>query len=268
MNAALQHLQAAAPALLGGVTVTIIVALFAIVLSMCLAIPAGLGRISRSGVIRSVSTLYVEVVRGTPLLLQLYVWFYGVNILLGILFNFNIDQTIYNILTALNSNSLAPKQDVSGFFFGVVGLSVNYGAYLAEVIRAGILAVDTGQGEAAATLGMSRWQTMRLIVLPQALRIMVPPLTNNFITLVQDTSFLQVLGVAELSLVSFANAQSTSNTSVRWGFFGTELVVYFVICYSIALVARRFEANNSLGIAPRRSIMGGALSLARRPRAG
>ncbi|MEO7001863.1 MAG: amino acid ABC transporter permease [Ktedonobacterales bacterium] len=268
MNGVLQALLTAVPALLAGVEVTVAAAALGIVLAMCLAIPAGLGRISRSGIIRSVSTFYVEVVRGTPLLLQLYIWFYGVNILLGILFHFNIDQTIYNMLTVFNSNTIFPKQGISSFFFGVIGLSVNYGAYLAEVIRAGVLAVDKGQGEAAATLGMSRWQTMRLIVLPQALRIMVPPLTNNFITLVQDTAFLQVLGVADLSLVALTGAQVTSSASIRWGFFGAELVIYFIICYSIALIARRFETNNSLGIAPRRSIMGGALSLARRPRAG
>ncbi len=79
---------------------------------------------------------------------------------------------------------------MTGLFFGVIGLGVNYGAYLAEVVRAGILAVDHGQTEAAQTLGLGRLQTARMIVLPQALRLMTPPLTNNFITLVQDTSFL------------------------------------------------------------------------------
>jgi ABC-type amino acid transport system permease subunit len=77
-----------------------------------------------------------------------------------------------------------------------------------------------------------------MIVLPQALRLMIPSLTNNFITLVQDTAFLQILAVAELSLIIQGITEGTSNPSIRWGFYVVELAVYFVICYSLALVAR------------------------------
>jgi ABC-type amino acid transport system permease subunit len=207
---------------------------------MVIAIPVGFGRLSRVTIIRSLSTTYVEVVRGTPLLLQLLVWFYGVRIMLLTVFQLNIDTLIYNLLTNLNSNSLYPKQNglVTGIFFGVIGLGVNYGAYLAEVVRAGVLAVDHGQTEAAQTLGLSRLQTARLIVLPQALRLMTPPLTNNFITLVQDTAFLQILAVGELSLTIFGITAGTTNPTIRWGFYVVELAIYFVICYSLALLAR------------------------------
>jgi His/Glu/Gln/Arg/opine family amino acid ABC transporter permease subunit len=228
------------PVLISATITTIVLALVAGVIAMVIAIPVGFGRLSRVTIIRSICTTYVEVVRGTPLLLQLLVWFYGVRIMLLTVFQLNIDTFIYNLLTDLNSNSLYPKQNglVTGIFFGVIGLGVNYGAYLAEVVRAGVLAVDHGQTEAAQTLGLGRLQTARMIVLPQALRLMTPPLTNNFITLVQDTSFLQILAVGELSLTIFGITAGTTNPTIRWGFYVVELAIYFSICYSLALLAQ------------------------------
>jgi His/Glu/Gln/Arg/opine family amino acid ABC transporter permease subunit len=226
------------PNLVNAAILTVVLALVAGVLAMVIAIPVGFGRLSRVTIIRSLSTTYVEVVRGTPLLLQLLVWFYGVRILLLAIFHLNVDTIAYDLLTSLNSNSLFPKGGVTGLVLGVIGLGVNYGAYMAEVVRAGILAVDQGQTEAAQTLGLSRLQIARMIVLPQALRLMIPPLTNNFITLVQDTAFLQILAVAELSLVTQGFIAGTTNPTIRWGFYVNELLFYFVICYSLSLVAR------------------------------
>ncbi len=246
------------PLLVSATITTIVLALVAGVIAMVIAIPVGFGRLSRVTIIRSLCTTYVEVVRGTPLLLQLLVWFYGVRILLLTVFQLNIDTFIYNLLTDLNSNSLYPKQNglVTGIFFGVIGLGVNYGAYLAEVVRAGVLAVDHGQTEAAQTLGLGRLQTARMIVLPQALRLMTPPLTNNFITLVQDTSFLQILAVGELSLTIFGITAGTTNPTIRWGFYVVELAIYFAICYSLALLARGRNAalSASRPSASRRSL--------------
>ncbi len=251
MNGVLQPLLQAAPLIVSGIEVTVGCSLIAIVLAMACAIPAGFGRLSRNPITRSLSSFYVETVRGTPLLLQLLIWGYGVPILLLVLFNFNPDTVAYNLLTALNSNTLFPRgSGISNIFFAVVGLSFNYGAYLAEVIRAGILAVDAGQTEAAVSLGLRRSQVARLVVLPQALRYMLPPLTNNFITLVQDTSFFQVLGVFDLSLHIQGLVQSTNNTLLRWEFYGVELAIYFVICYSLSLVSRRYQGTS--GAAPRR----------------
>jgi His/Glu/Gln/Arg/opine family amino acid ABC transporter permease subunit len=244
------------PKILNGALITIVGALISMVLAMVFAIPAGLGRLSRVPAIRSVSTLYVEVIRGTPLLLQLFIWIYGVRIVLLTLFNFNIDSQVYNLLSAMNSNNLFPSTGVSALFFAVVGLSFNYGAYLAEVIRAGVLAVDSGQNEASLSLGLSQFQTTRYIVLPQALRIMIPPITNNFITLVQDTAFWQVLAVPELSLATQSIAQETNSNLIRWEFFTVELVIYFVICYSLALVSRELETRNTSGTRTRRPLLG------------
>src|SRR5579863_8716175 len=101
-------LISALPDLLGGAWVTIYASIFGIILAMVFAIPAGLGRLSKNAIIRSVCSFYVETIRGTPLLLQLIVWYFGVRILLLTLFNFNVDVATYHLLTALNSNSLYP----------------------------------------------------------------------------------------------------------------------------------------------------------------
>jgi His/Glu/Gln/Arg/opine family amino acid ABC transporter permease subunit len=239
------------PKLVTGILVTLTLFLASGVLALVIAIPAGLGRISRNYIIRSVSTFYVETVRGTPLFFQLIVWYFGVQVVLVALFGFNADQLIYNFLTMLNSNSLFPKNGVSGLFFGIIGLGVNYGAYLAEVIRAGVLAVEQGQTEAALSLGLSRIQTARFVVLPQAFRIMIPPLTNNFVTLVQDTALVgtAVIGVYDIELTIQTAGVATSNLFIRLGLYAIELALYFVICYPLALFARRAERHMERAVA-------------------
>lgn len=245
MGALVNALVSAFPALLGATELTIACAVVAALIALALGIPAGFGRVSRAPLVRSLSTFYVETIRGTPLLLQLFVWYYGVSIVLLTLFNLDIDTTVYQVLTALNSNSFFPTGGVSSFFFAVVGLGFNYGAYMAEVVRAGIQAVDPGEVEAAHSLGLSNFQTSRLVVLPQALRLMTPSLTNNLITLVQDTSFLQVLGIAELSLVTYGFTTAISSPSIRWTFYGVALLEYFVICYALALVSQWYERRTA-----------------------
>jgi len=232
--------------ILVGTAVTAVSSLIAIILAMAIAIPTGFARLSKVRLVRSIATFYVETIRGTPLLLQLLMWFFGARLLLYFLFNLNIDTQFYNLLTVLNSNNLYDSISkatggVSGLFFAIIGLAFNYGAYLAEVIRAGIQAVPQGQLEAAGSLGLSRFETSRFIVLPQALRIMIPPLTNNFITLIQDTAFFQVLGVLELSLSTQSSALGTSNIVLRWEGYIIELVIYFVLCYSLVLLSRGME---------------------------
>jgi His/Glu/Gln/Arg/opine family amino acid ABC transporter permease subunit len=231
------------PRLVSGVAVTIVVFVFSAILSMAIAIPVGLGRTSRSRIIRSLCTFYVETIRGTPLFLQLSVWFFGIQVVLISLFGFNADQFVYNFLTAFDSNTLFPANGVSGLFFGIIGLSVNYGAYMAEVIRAGVLSVEQGQTEAALSLGLSRFQASRFIVLPQALRIMIPPLTNNLITLVQDTAIVStvVVGLYDLELVVQTTVQANGSPLVRWGLYLVELGIYFLMCYPLALISRRAE---------------------------
>ena len=251
MDTLIETLKLNAPLLVSAVLITVLGSAISIVLAMTLAIPTAFARLSKNVLLRSVSSFYVETIRGTPLLLQLLVWLYGARLLLIYLFNFNPSIALYNLLTYFNSNSLMPAFDVTGLFFAVIGLSFNYGAYLSEVIRAGIEAVDRGQVEAAQALGLSQLQIARYVTLPQALRIMIPPLTNNFITLVQDSSFWYVLGVYEITLTitTLVQAISISNQVTRWGLFTFELALYFVICYSLAFASQRIEARLSKGVA-------------------
>lgn len=249
MNILIRTIIQNAPLLVNAALITLLGSALSIVLAMILAVPTAFARISRNLLLRSISTFYVETIRGTPLLLQLIAWFYGARLLLLYLFNFNADTVAYNVLTALNSNNLMPSQGVSNIFFAVIGLSFNYGAYLSEVIRAGIEAVDRGQVEAAQALGLSQFQIARYVTLPQAIRIMAPPLTNNFITLIQDSAFWQVLGVSELSLQTFTLSQAISNSTIRWGLYGMELAIYFVICYSLAFASQRIETRLARGVA-------------------
>ncbi len=200
-----------------------------------------MGRLSRFAALRGIATIYVEVVRGTPILVQLLFWYYGIGQLLSNL-GFDPYNAAFQFMTVLQENSLVPAA-FSPYFYGVIGLSFNYGAYLTEVFRAGIQSVDKGQAEAALSLGLNPRQVMRHIILPQAIRITLPPFTNYFITLIQDSALLSVLGVVELeeTIGSFAYPMLKSNDKLFMFILGA--MIYFVICYALALVARYLEGR-------------------------
>lgn len=240
-----QNLRFAPGILINPLLLTIIGAVVAGILAMMIAIPVAFARLSKVRLLRAIATFYVETIRGTPLLLQLLAWYYGARILIYYIFHFNVDTALLNLLTSLNSNNLMPKDGVAGLVFAIFGLAFNYGAYLAEVIRGGIESVDPGQIEVSQTLGLSRLQVARHIILPQALRYMIPPLTNNFITLIQDTAFFQVLGIVELSLAVQDRAQNTPSQLLRWEWYGVELAIYFVLCFTLATISRRLESRVS-----------------------
>src|SRR5207302_2774236 len=133
-----------------------------------------LGRVYGPGWVAAPLGVYVEVLRGTPLLLQLYFVFY----------------LIPQVVPFLTLTPLAA---------GIIGLAVNYSAYEAENYRAGLLAIPGGQMEAALALGMSTWTALRRVIIPQAVRMVIPPVTNDFISLFKDTSICSVIAVTELT---------------------------------------------------------------------
>jgi polar amino acid transport system permease protein len=160
------------PFIMGGAGLTMFVSAISIVLATILALFGALGRLSNNPIANGVSGFYISIIRGTPLLVQIYIWYLGLP-RLGI------------ILSAVPA--------------GILALSVNYGAYMTEIFRAGIQAVSKGQHEAAAAIGMSRAQTLRRIVLPQAFRIVIPPIGNEFIAMMKDSSLVSLMGVWELT---------------------------------------------------------------------
>ncbi|HYZ89886.1 MAG TPA: ABC transporter substrate-binding protein/permease [Myxococcales bacterium] len=195
---------------LRGALVTLLVSL----LAMALAVPLGLGlalaRIYGGRVARLSAHAYIEVFRGTPVLLQLYLLYYG----------------------------LAPIVHFDALTAAILGLGMNYGAYEAEVHRAALGAIPPGQAEAAAALALTRWQQLRLVLLPQAFRTALPAMTNDLISLLKDSSLVSVITVVELT-----KQMTITAVDVRsWALPGLACAaLYFAMSYPLARLAARLE---------------------------
>jgi His/Glu/Gln/Arg/opine family amino acid ABC transporter permease subunit len=229
------------PYLLAGAAATIAISAVSMVLATIFGFIGALGRLSRFTVLRAIAAIYVEVIRGTPILVQLFVWYFGLSLLLARL-GFSPYAVAFQFMTVLQNNSLVPDT-FNGIFYGIIGLSFNYGAYLTEVFRTGIESVDKGQSEAALSLGLTSSQALRRIILPQAIRITIPPFTNYFITLVQDSSLLATLSVLELEQQTYALAFPLINSNIKLFVFIFGALFYLAICYPLALLARYLEAR-------------------------
>ncbi|HLX40847.1 MAG TPA: amino acid ABC transporter permease [Ktedonobacteraceae bacterium] len=228
-----------------GAVTTIFLSIVSMILATIFGFVGALGRLSRFFLFRWIAFVYVEVIRGTPILVQLLLWAFGVSALLTNV-GFDPYNIAYQVMTALQSNSVLPGPfTFDAAFYGILALSFNYGAYLTEVFRTGILSVDRGQSEAALSLGLNSRQTMRRIILPQAFRITIPPFTNYFITLVQDTALLSVVGgVIELQELTTSYASPlSSNTNAELFVYVLGAVIFLCICYPLALLARYLESR-------------------------
>ena len=164
-------LDSLGPIALAGVTVTVPLALISFAVGLVIAVGAALMRISVNPIVSGIARFYISVIRGTPMIVQLFVIFYGLG-------------------------SIGLKIDP--WPSAIIALSLNVGGYGAEVVRAAIISVPKGQWEAAYTVGMNRTRTLTRIILPQAARVSVPPLSNTFISLVKDTSLAAAITVPEL----------------------------------------------------------------------
>ncbi len=169
-----------------GVAVTAFITVAAFMFTLVLGMIGGLGRLSQNWVIHGVATLYVEIVRGIPLLVQLIWWYFAFPVV------------IQGIGRWLNFTAMANYQS-NAIFTAVTGLTICYGAYMSEIYRAGIQSIPKGQGEAARSLGMTHFQSMRHVVLPQAVRVVLPPVGNEFIALLKDSCLVSVVAVADLT---------------------------------------------------------------------
>ena len=165
---------------IGGLKYTLILAVCAIVLACVLALIGALCRLSSNPVLYGVSGFYTSFFRGTPLIVQLFL----------------IYLALPQIAAGFNNDTLSDLLTVSAFQAGVLGLGLNYGAYMTEIFRAGIQSVPHGQWEAAEALGMTYRHRMRRVILPQALRVIIPPTGNEFIAMLKDTALVSFLGVA------------------------------------------------------------------------
>jgi polar amino acid transport system permease protein len=201
------------PPLLRGAWVTITVSLVAYALALIVGLVFGIARMSRFWPISAVATVYVQFIRGTPLLLQLFF--------------------IYYVLP-YGGIILSP------FASGVSGLTINYSAYMAEVFRSGVQAIPKGQWEAGLSLGMSRRLLMRRIILPQAIRIVIPAIGNFFVSIFKDSALVSVITMRDLM---FSGQLLASATFKHFEIFALVGLIYFIISYPTAKLVDYIEAR-------------------------
>ena len=197
-----------------GIVITFEVTLISIVCACIIGLITGLGRVSKNKAINLAASTYVEVVRGIPLLVQLFYIYYALGRLLNV-----------HDLTA-----------------AVIAMSVCYGAYMGEVFRAGITAIDKGQTEAARSLGFNTRQTMFLVILPQAWRTILPPVGNEFIALLKDTSLVSILAVSDLLR---RGREFSSETFLYFETYTMVALIYLVITLILSKGVSIMEARLS-----------------------
>jgi polar amino acid transport system permease protein len=169
-----------------GIWVSITTTVVSFLLVLVVGLLVGLGRLSKNKLINGISTIYVEVIRGIPLLVQLLFWYFA------------FPSVIQAIGAALNIEPLK-NYLANPIGMAIMGLTFCYAAYMAEIYRAGIQSIPKGQMEAARSLGMSHIEAMRHIILPQAVRVILPPVGNEFISLLKDSSLVSVVAVADIT---------------------------------------------------------------------
>jgi polar amino acid transport system permease protein len=234
-----------APLFWRGLQMTILVTLICIAQGTVLGLGIGLARVAEARhaparqlcryALRWPSTVYVSFFRGTPLFVQILLIHFAV---LPLFVN-PVDGLLISGDTARNL-----KQNYGAFLSGVVALTLNAGAYISEIFRAGIQSIDRGQIEASRSLGMSFRRTMFHIVLPQAFRRMLPPLGNNAIALLKDSSLISAIGLAEMAYAARTVAGAYSR---YWEPYLTISLVYWVLTLGLAYGVRRLEARYGRG---------------------
>ncbi|WFT76865.1 ectoine/hydroxyectoine ABC transporter permease subunit EhuC [Halobacillus naozhouensis] len=209
------------PILLEGLDITITVLIGSAIFGYLIAFLAGFGRLSKNFLIRNFTKVYIEVFRGTSLVVQLFWFFYVLPGLLGI--------------------------ELSAYLIGVITIGMNYGAYMSEVVRGSILAVSSGQSEAATALNMSRFQRMRFVILPQAIRMMLPEFGNYLIQMLKATSLVSIISLADITYVGLLYRDA--NISEGVAVFTMLLVLYFIIALPLIGLTRWLERWASKGVA-------------------
>ena len=212
---------------LQGIAYTLLLAVVSVLLAVIPALLLAIMRLQKSRVVRFLSGAYIAVFRSTPLLVQLSIIYFG---LFGV-----ISIPRVNVFGFI---------DISRFIPGVVALALNSAAYVAEIFRAGILAVDSGQTEAARSLGLTGWQSMRLVVLPQAVKNVLPALANEIVTMVKESSICSTLGMVEMM---FAAKTVASSTYISLGPYILAAMIYFCINFPASKAIEAIERRMRRG---------------------
>lgn len=219
----IETFKAVAPFLLEGIKITVLAALISILIGVLVGFLSCIVRVSKIPVLKQLSDVYVWVIRGTPMIVQALFIYFG------------FPQVIRLLFSGFR---------MSPFIAGIITLSLNAGAYLSEIFRSGIEAVDKGQVEASRSLGVSSSGTMLFVVLPQAFKITIPSLVNQFIITVKDTSILTVIGLKEIV------NKAIEYVSIKYDYFNTYIwvgVFYLVIISALMVLSKFVEKKFSYG---------------------
>jgi polar amino acid transport system permease protein len=232
-----------------GAVLTIQVSLGSFLIALIVGLIAGLGRVSKNVIFYTLSTLYVEIVRGIPLLVQVIMITYAiVPWLVNDVINRWLVRQVLNVYGVQYGLLAAPTdwqmniQGVGLVYRAGAALALGYGAYLAEIYRAGIQSISRGQMEAARSLGMTYWEAMRHVILPQAIRVILPPLGNDFIAMLKDSSLISIASVYELTGQGRLYISRTFDTFTGWYVVS---YTYLVMTLCLSAVVRVLERRTA-----------------------
>jgi polar amino acid transport system permease protein len=226
-----------------GLMVTLRLTVYASIAAAFVGLVIGLCRIAKPLLPRLIGRTYVELIRNVPPLIFIFVFYFFLSSqlmpILGIgdyARNLPVDQRWWF------ETLFGDRRLIEAFLSGVIVLAMFEGAYVAEIIRGGIQSIPKGQWEAAASLGLSRLDRMRFIILPQAIRNTAPPLANQFISLVKDSSIVSLIAIQELTFMASQTVVTTQRTFEIWLTIGA---IYFAICWPLSLLFRRLERKTA-----------------------
>ena len=218
MDMNIELIKNAIPLLIAGAGITVEITALSVFFGMLIGIVVALVRLSDVKVLRWLGNVYVDFIRGTPLLIQIFLVYFALPSIIG--------------------------HRVDAFFAAISACSINSGAYVAEVFRGGIQSIDVGQMEAGRSLGMTWWQTMRYIILPQAFKRIIPPLGNEFIAMLKDSSLVSVIGFEELTR---RGQLIIARTYASFEIWMAVALLYLILTFTVArltgLLERKFDTK-------------------------
>jgi polar amino acid transport system permease protein len=218
MDVNFELMQSAFPLLIAGACITVEITALTVFFGMIIGICVSLIRMSDFKILRWMGNVYVDFIRGTPLLIQIFLVYFALPSIIG--------------------------HRVDAYFAAISACSINSGAYMAEVFRGGIQSIDVGQMEAGRSLGMTWWQTMRYVILPQAFKRIIPPLGNEFIAMLKDSSLVSVIGFEELTR---RGQLIIARTYASFEIWMAVAIIYLILTFTVArltgLLERKFETK-------------------------
>ncbi|MBM7854995.1 polar amino acid transport system permease protein [Desulfohalotomaculum tongense] len=225
----MENILHALPLMLEGAGISLIITAVGIILGSIIGLAAGLARLSRNKLVRLGGTAYVDFFRGSPLFVQIMLIYFGIPGLL---------KSLHEYWVSTGGEPFMTNFSLNIWFAAILSISLNSGAYIAEIFRAGVQSIEKGQIEAARSLGMNHFQAMRYVILPQAFKRVIPPMGNEFIMLLKETSLLSVIGFEELARKTQLEVARTYATFELWL---TAAFIYLIMTFTFSRLVDRLE---------------------------